>query len=111
LHETYKTFQCQKCDWSLYKIILGRQFEPEEVEELIRNGRVGPLRGIPQQAGSTVRRHDEVGRRACLQDRVRFRQRRAKAPKVTPPRRRRISPARTPLGKCPKCGSSSSTQA
>lgn len=53
LHETYKTFQCQGegCTWSLYKIILGRQFEPEEVEELIRQGRVGPLRGFRSKLG------------------------------------------------------------
>ncbi len=51
VHENYKTFQCQKCDWALYKIILGRQFEPEEVEELIRSGKVGPLRGFRSKLG------------------------------------------------------------
>jgi len=53
IHETYKTFQCQtpECTWSLYKIILGRQFEPEEVETLITQGRVGPLRGFRSKLG------------------------------------------------------------
>ena len=51
VHENYKTFQCQKCDWSLFKIILGRQFEPEEVEALIREGKVGPLRGFRSKLG------------------------------------------------------------
>ena len=51
LHETYKTFQCQGCGWSLYKIILGRQFEPSEVEELVRQKRVGPLRGFRSKQG------------------------------------------------------------
>jgi DNA topoisomerase-3 len=51
IHEKYKTFQCAKCDWSLYKIILGRQFEPEEVETLLREGRVGPLQGFRSKQG------------------------------------------------------------
>ncbi len=51
LHEKYKTFQCVRCGWSLYKIILGRQFEPEEVETLLREGRVGPLRGFRSKQG------------------------------------------------------------
>jgi DNA topoisomerase-3 len=51
LHETYKSFQCRACDWSVYKIILGRQFEPEEVEQLIRERRAGPLRGFRSKMG------------------------------------------------------------
>ncbi len=51
IHENYKSFQCQKCEWSLFKIILGRQFEPEEVEDLIRTGRAGPLRGFRSKLG------------------------------------------------------------
>ena len=53
IHETYKTFQCQSpnCEWALYKIILGRQFEPHEVEDLITQGRAGPLRGFRSKLG------------------------------------------------------------
>jgi DNA topoisomerase-3 len=51
IHETYKTFQCQGCSWAIYKIILGRQFEPEEVEELLRTGKAGPLRGFRSKMG------------------------------------------------------------
>ena len=34
IHENYKKFQCQKCDFALWKIVAGRQFEIPEVEEL-----------------------------------------------------------------------------
>ena len=51
VRENYKSFQCQKCEWSLFKIILGRQFEPQEVEDLIRSGKVGPLRGFRSKLG------------------------------------------------------------
>ena len=33
--ENYKKFQCQTCDFALWKILAGRQLEPAEVEELI----------------------------------------------------------------------------
>src|SRR5260370_25520735 len=33
--ENYKKFQCQSCDFSLWQIIAGRQFESHEMEELI----------------------------------------------------------------------------
>jgi DNA topoisomerase-3 len=45
IHENYKKFQCQKCDFALWKIVAGRQLEISEVEELITKGTVGPLQG------------------------------------------------------------------
>ncbi|MDB5810553.1 MAG: topoisomerase [Betaproteobacteria bacterium] len=49
--ENYKKFQCQKCDFSLWKILAGRQLEPAEVEELITKGSVGPLQGFRSRMG------------------------------------------------------------
>jgi DNA topoisomerase-3 len=49
--ENYKKFQCQKCDFSLWKILAGRQLEPAEVEELIVKGSVGPLQGFRSRMG------------------------------------------------------------
>ena len=43
VHETYKKFQCQKCDFALWKILAGRQFEVDEMETLITQREVGPL--------------------------------------------------------------------
>ena len=53
VHETYKKFQCQKagCDFALWKLIAGRQFEPAEVEELITKKQAGPLQGFRSRLG------------------------------------------------------------
>lgn len=51
IKENYKKFQCQKCDFWLWKIVGGRQFEIPEVEELIREGKVGPIQGFRSKMG------------------------------------------------------------
>ena len=51
IHENYKKFQCQKCDFGLWKIVAGRQLEIPEVEELIAKGKVGPLAGFRSKLG------------------------------------------------------------
>ena len=51
IKENYKKFQCQKCDFSLWKIVAGRQFEIPEIEELIVNRKVGPLQGFRSKMG------------------------------------------------------------
>ena len=51
IHENYKKFQCQKCDFALWKIVAGRQLEIPEVEELITKGMVGPLQGFRSKMG------------------------------------------------------------
>ncbi len=49
--ENYKKFQCQKCDFALWKILAGRQLEPAEVEALIIKGSIGPLQGFRSRMG------------------------------------------------------------
>jgi len=49
--ENYKKFQCQSCDFALWKIIAGRQFETDEIEELITRRVVGPLQGFRSAKG------------------------------------------------------------
>ncbi len=51
VHETYKKFQCQKCDFALWKILAGRQFEVDEMETLITQREVGPLQGFRSKMG------------------------------------------------------------
>lgn len=51
VQETYKKFQCQKCDFALWKILAGRQFETEEMEQLIIRREVGPLQGFRSKMG------------------------------------------------------------
>ncbi|MGB0578956.1 MAG: DNA topoisomerase III [Limisphaerales bacterium] len=62
---TYKKFQCSsaECDFSLWKIVAGRQFEPEEIEELLEKKVVGPLQGFRSKMGrpfnAAIRMTDE----------------------------------------------------
>lgn len=49
--ENYKKFACQSCDWSTWKIVAGRQFEYDEIETLLREGKVGPLLGFRNKMG------------------------------------------------------------
>jgi DNA topoisomerase III len=51
IKENYKKFQCQSCDFALWKIVAGRQLEIEEVEELISKKTVGPLQGFRSKMG------------------------------------------------------------
>ena len=51
IKEDYKTFRCQNCDWLMWKTMASRQFEPEEVRELLTKGRVGPLQGFRSKMG------------------------------------------------------------
>ena len=51
IKETYKKFQCQACDFSLWKIVASRQFEPEEIEVLLSERIIGPLTGFRNKMG------------------------------------------------------------
>ena len=51
IKENYKKFQCQKCDFALWRILSGRQFEPAEIEELIQKKQIGPLQGFRSRLG------------------------------------------------------------
>ncbi len=51
MQENYKKFQCKKCDYSLWKVVAGRQYEPEEVDELLSRRVVGPLQGFRSKMG------------------------------------------------------------
>jgi DNA topoisomerase-3 len=51
VQENYRKFQCQKCDFSLWKVTSGREWSPEEVAELITKRYVGPLTGFRSRMG------------------------------------------------------------
>lgn len=51
IRETYKKFQCSDCDYSLWKIVAGRQFEPAEIDTLLTERQVGPLIGFRNKMG------------------------------------------------------------
>ena len=51
IRETYKKFECQKCEYKLWKVVASRQWEPEEMEELLTKRVVGPLQGFRSKMG------------------------------------------------------------
>jgi DNA topoisomerase-3 len=51
VQENYRKFQCQKCDFSLWKVTSGREWSPEEVAELIAKRVIGPLTGFRSRMG------------------------------------------------------------
>ncbi|HTE15773.1 MAG TPA: DNA topoisomerase III [Burkholderiales bacterium] len=51
IKENYKKFQCENCDFSLWRILAGRQFEPAEIDELIAKKSIGPLQGFRSRLG------------------------------------------------------------
>ena len=51
LRETYKRFECEKCDYKLWKVVASRQWEPEEIEQLLRQRVIGPLQGFRSKMG------------------------------------------------------------
>lgn len=51
IRETYKKFQCSDCDYGLWKMVAGRQYEPAEIETLLTERHVGPLIGFRNKMG------------------------------------------------------------
>lgn len=106
VHEKYKTFQCAGCGWSLYKIILGRQFEPAEVETLLREGRVGPLQGFRSKRGRPFNALMKLGPAPDFKVEFDFGEGGSPAasengaPAVAAP----DFSGQSPLGRCPACG-------
>ncbi len=99
VHENYKKFQCQKCDFGLWKIVAGRQLEIPEVEELISNRQVGPLQGFRSKLGrpfaAVIKLTPELKPEFDFgQDKI---DANGAAEKVD-------FTGQEPVGKCPKCG-------
>jgi DNA topoisomerase-3 len=97
VQENYRKFQCQKCDFSLWKVTSGREWSPEEVAELITKRTIGPLTGFRSRMGkpfsAVMKLTDELrlefdfGQSSGEGD---------EAPDFS---------AQEPLGPCPKCAS------
>ncbi len=49
--ENYKKFACQKCDFSLWKVIASRRMEGHEMETLFTERSIGPLQGFRSRMG------------------------------------------------------------
>ena len=99
LNENYKKFQCTQCDFSVWKVIASRRIEARELEQVIREGSIGPLQGFRSRIGrpfaAMLRLKDDFtleldyGQNRAEDDA-------AEAVDFS---------AQTALGPCPKCGS------
>jgi DNA topoisomerase III len=101
VHEKYKKFQCEnpKCDFAFWKIMGGRQIEPQEADALVKERTIGPLEGFRSKMGrpfsAVLKLNDanevvfDFGNSDAGDD--------GEAPDFS---------QAAPLGKCPKCGSS-----
>jgi DNA topoisomerase-3 len=99
IHENYKKFQCQKCDFALWKIVAGRQFEIFEIEELLTKGAVGPLQGFRSKQGFPFAAVIKMG--AEFKPEFDFGNDQNKDGEAA------VAvdfTGKEPLGKCPKCG-------
>jgi DNA topoisomerase-3 len=96
VQENYRKFQCQKCDFSIWKVTSGREWSPEEIAELITKRSIGPLSGFRSRQGrpfsAVLRLSDDL--------RVEFDFGQASGEGEEAP----DFSAQQPLGACPKCG-------
>jgi len=99
IHENYKKFQCQKCDFALWKIVASRQLEIFEVEELISKGTVGPLQGFRSKQGFPFAAIIKMG--AEFKPEFDFGNDQGKDGEASAPV---DFTGKEPLGKCPACG-------
>jgi len=51
IQETYRKFQCQSCDFYIWPVLLGRDWSPEEVAEIVTRKFIGPLNGFRSKQG------------------------------------------------------------
>jgi DNA topoisomerase-3 len=98
VQENYRKFQCQKCDFSLWVVLSGREWAPEEISELFTRRFVGPLSGFRSRIGKPF----SAGIRltADLKLDFDFGQARLEEEARNPP----DFSSQESIGACPKCG-------
>ena len=97
IRETYKKFQCGGCDYALWKIVAGRQFEPAEIDTLINEKQIGPLTGFRNKMGRTFAAAIKLNDK--MEPEFDFGQDKNEAENAEPV----DFSAHQTLGKCPKC--------
>jgi DNA topoisomerase-3 len=98
VQENYRKFQCQKCDFSLWAVLSGRDWAPEEVAELFQKRFVGPLAGFRSRAGKPFAAAIRLTPEHKLE--FDFGQARLEEEAANPP----DFSSQQSLGACPKCG-------
>jgi len=97
VQENYRKVQCQSCDFSLWRVISGREWAPEELAELFTKRFVGPLTGFRSRQG----RPFSAGIRLSDELKIEFDFGRATAGEAEAAA---DFSGQQPLGACPKCG-------
>jgi DNA topoisomerase-3 len=97
IQETYRKFQCQTCDFYIWPVLLGREWSPEEVAELITNKYIGPLNGFRSKQG----RPFSAGLKLTDDFKIEFDFGQNDADSTEAP----DFSGQEPLGSCPKCAS------
>jgi DNA topoisomerase-3 len=96
VQENYRKFQCQKCDFNIWKVTSGREWTPDEVAQLITKRVIGPLTGFRSRVGkpfsAVVKLTDELKAEFDFGQDTREGE---AAPDFS---------TQEPLGPCPKCG-------
>ncbi|MEW5783027.1 MAG: DNA topoisomerase III [Pseudomonadota bacterium] len=95
IHETYRYFKCERCDYKLWKVLAGRQWEPEEMDELLSKGQIGPLTGFRSKMGRAFAAVIKLD--ADFAPKFDFGNEEEAAEEVD-------FSGQEPLGPCPKCG-------
>ncbi|HEX9392838.1 MAG TPA: DNA topoisomerase III [Usitatibacteraceae bacterium] len=96
IHENYKKFQCQSCDFGFWKILAGRQLEVHEAETLIEKKEVGPLEGFRSRLGRAFSANLVLNKDLAIEFSWGDQGEDGEAPDFS---------GQEPLGTCPKCGS------
>jgi DNA topoisomerase-3 len=99
VQENYKRFACTRCDFSIGKHPAGRQFEVDEVEQLLRERTLGPLQGFRSKMGRPFAAILKISPENKLE--FDFGQGRPDEEDGEPV----DFGEQAPLGSCPKCGS------
>jgi DNA topoisomerase-3 len=97
IQETYRKFQCQKCDFYIWPVLLGRDWSPEDVAELVTKKYIGPLTGFRSKQG----RPFSAGLKLTAEHKIEFDFGQADGDGAEAP----DFSGQEPLGPCPKCGS------
>jgi DNA topoisomerase III len=100
VHERYKAFQCVKCDFSIWKILCSRMFEPQEIERLITERQVGPLQGFRSRLGRPFAAVLKLNGEFKVEFNFGQEQQNENGEAAAP----MDFSGKEPLGKCPKCG-------
>ncbi|MFN3409031.1 MAG: DNA topoisomerase III [Limisphaerales bacterium] len=98
VHEKFREFKCQSCDFSVRRVMGGRMFEEEEMEILLRDKTIGPLQGFRSQKGFPFAAVVKLNE----QHEVKFDF--GNEPKDGEAAAPADFTGKEPLGRCPKCG-------